>query len=140
MTKQEIKKRLLSAVKNDPNSADIKYVALFGSYVNGTPQEDSDIDVLIDFYPQSIVGLFKYIDIQENLSKALGKKVDLLTPQAISKYFRNQVLQKAEVVYEGWMRNVLIHEYFGVNLKVVWDTCKNDIPALKTFIEKVLND
>jgi len=101
MTKQEIKKRLLSAVKNDPNSADIKYVALFGSYVNGTPQEDSDIDVLIDFYPQSIVGLFKYIDIQENLSKALGKKVDLLTPQAISKYFRNQVLQKAEVVYEG---------------------------------------
>ena len=101
MTKQEIKKRLLSAVKNDPNSADIKYVALFGSYVNGTPQEDSDIDVLIDFYPQSIVGLFKYIDIQENLSKALGKKVDLLTPQAISKYFRNQVLQEAEVVYEG---------------------------------------
>ena len=101
MTKQEIKKRLLTAVTNDPNSADIKYVALFGSYVNGTPQEDSDIDVLIDFYPQSIVGLFKYIDIQENLSKALGKKVDLLTPQAISKYFRDQVLQEAEVVYEG---------------------------------------
>jgi predicted nucleotidyltransferase len=101
MTKQEIKKRLLSAVKNDPNSADIRYVALFGSYVNGTPREDSDIDVLIDFYPQSIVGLFKYVDIQQNLSKALGKKVDLLTPQAISKYFRNQVLQEAEVVYEG---------------------------------------
>jgi len=38
------------------------------------------------------------------------------------------------------MRNVLIHEYFGVNLKVLWDTCKNDIPALKTFIQKVLND
>lgn len=101
MTKQEIKKRLLAAVKNDPNSMDIKYVALFGSYVNGTPREDSDIDVLIDFYPQSIVGLFKYIDIQENLSNALGKKVDLLTPQAISKYFKNQVLQEAEVVYEG---------------------------------------
>ena len=101
MTKQKIKQRLLTAVKNDPNSADIKYVALFGSYVNGTPREDSDIDVLIDFYPQSIVGLFKYIDIQENLSQALGKKVDLLTPQAISKYFRNRVLQEAEVVYEG---------------------------------------
>jgi len=38
------------------------------------------------------------------------------------------------------MRNVLIHEYFGVNLKVVWDTCKNDMPPLKTFIEKVLNE
>lgn len=53
MTKQEIKKRLFTAAKNDPNSADIKYVALFGSYVNGNPREDSDIDVLIEFYPQA---------------------------------------------------------------------------------------
>ena len=36
------------------------------------------------------------------------------------------------------MRNVLIHEYFGVNLKVVWDTCKNDMPALKSFVAKLL--
>ncbi|MBN2182728.1 MAG: DUF86 domain-containing protein [Sedimentisphaerales bacterium] len=34
------------------------------------------------------------------------------------------------------MRNVLIHEYFGVNLKVVWDTCKSDMPVLTTFIKK----
>jgi predicted nucleotidyltransferase len=101
MTKQEIKERLSAAVRNDPNSADIKYVALFGSYVNGTPREDSDIDVLIDFHPQAVVGLFKYVDIQQNLSNALGKKVDLLTPQAISKYFKEQVLQEAEPIYEG---------------------------------------
>ena len=36
------------------------------------------------------------------------------------------------------MRNVLIHEYFGVNLKVVWDTCKNDIIILRTFIKEEL--
>jgi len=36
------------------------------------------------------------------------------------------------------MRNFLIHEYFGVNKKVVWDTCKNDIPELKAFIKKIL--
>ena len=101
MTKKEIKERLLKAVRNDPNSADIKYVALFGSYVNGTPREDSDIDVLIDFNPQAVVGLFKYVDIQQHLSNALGKKVDLLTPQAISKYFKDQVLEEAELVYEG---------------------------------------
>ena len=101
MTKEKIKELLLAAVKNNPNFADIKYVALFGSYVNGSPRDNSDIDVLIDFYPQAIVGLFKYIDIQQNLSKALGRNVDLLTPPAISKYFRNQVLQEAELVYEG---------------------------------------
>ena len=38
------------------------------------------------------------------------------------------------------MRNFLIHEYFGVNTKVVWDTCKNDVPALKSFIEAMLNE
>lgn len=38
------------------------------------------------------------------------------------------------------MRNFLIHQYFGVNIKVVWDTCKNDIPALKTFIESILKE
>jgi uncharacterized protein with HEPN domain len=36
------------------------------------------------------------------------------------------------------MRNFLIHEYFGVNTKIVWDTCKNDLPVLKRFISTVL--
>lgn len=37
------------------------------------------------------------------------------------------------------MRNFLIHEYFGVNTKVVWDTCKNDLPSLKGFIAAILD-
>ena len=36
------------------------------------------------------------------------------------------------------MRNFLIHEYFGVDTKVVWDTCKNDLPGLKEFISNAL--
>ena len=36
------------------------------------------------------------------------------------------------------MRNVLIHEYFGVDKKVVWDTCKEDLPGLKEIIEETL--
>jgi len=39
-----------------------------------------------------------------------------------------------------FLKLLLIHEYFGINLKVVWDTCQNDIPLLKSFIEKVLTD
>ncbi|HNY78640.1 MAG: DUF86 domain-containing protein [Sedimentisphaerales bacterium] len=38
------------------------------------------------------------------------------------------------------MRNVLIHEYFGVVLKVVWDTCRSNLPILKGFIQRVLAD
>lgn len=36
------------------------------------------------------------------------------------------------------MRNVLIHQYFGVNLKVVWDTCRSNLPQLKSFVKSRL--
>jgi len=36
------------------------------------------------------------------------------------------------------MRNILIHEYFGVNLKVVWDTSHSNLPQLKAFVQNVL--
>ncbi len=35
-------------------------------------------------------------------------------------------------------RNVLIHQYFGVNLKVVWDTCRSNLPQLKSFVQSRL--
>lgn len=37
------------------------------------------------------------------------------------------------------MRNILTHEYFGVNTKIVWDTCKVDLPKLKEIIEEYFN-
>ncbi|OQY04977.1 MAG: hypothetical protein B6I25_06315 [Planctomycetales bacterium 4572_13] len=33
------------------------------------------------------------------------------------------------------MRNFLVHEYFGVNVKVVWDTCRNSLPKLHKTIK-----
>ena len=38
------------------------------------------------------------------------------------------------------MRNILIHEYFGVSLKVVWDTTHSNLPQLKAFIQNTLAD
>jgi uncharacterized protein with HEPN domain len=35
------------------------------------------------------------------------------------------------------MRNKLIHEYFGVNLRVVWDTVEKDIPNIKPFFQEI---
>ena len=100
MDKQEIKGKLLEAVKSDAHRNDIKTVAIFGSYVTGQPSEDSDIDVLIDFEPNAVIGFFALSDIKDHFESFLKKPVDLLTPQAISKYFRNEVLAQAEYVYE----------------------------------------
>ena len=99
MVKEELTARLRSAIEENPYRADIKFVALFGSHVHGTATDDSDIDVLIDFDPNATIGLFEFIEIQDQLSETLGRKVDLLTPEALSKYFRNEVLNEAEPVY-----------------------------------------
>jgi len=38
------------------------------------------------------------------------------------------------------MRNFIIHEYFGVDLKIVWDTIKEDLPGFKESIKKLLEN
>ena len=100
MDKEKIKKTLLEAVRNSQHFESIKSVAIFGSYVNGTPSSESDIDVLIDFEPSAVIGFFALSDIKNNFESFLKKSVDLLTPAAISKYFRDEVINQAETVYE----------------------------------------
>jgi len=36
------------------------------------------------------------------------------------------------------IRNKIVHEYFNVNYAIVWDTVKDDLPALKKAIERVV--
>jgi uncharacterized protein with HEPN domain len=38
------------------------------------------------------------------------------------------------------MRNKLIHDYFGVDLRVVWKTLQNDLPPLKTAIDQIIRE
>ncbi len=38
------------------------------------------------------------------------------------------------------MRDKVIHEYFGVDLKRVWNTVNNDLPELKPLFEKILEE
>lgn len=100
MNKEEIKKALKEAARHDPNKNAIVRVLLFGSYAYGNPRPDSDVDVLVEFSPQYPIGFFKFFDTQENFEKYVGKKIDLLTPESLSHYFRDDVLAKAETVYE----------------------------------------
>jgi hypothetical protein len=100
MTKETIKYQLQQALKTVPHKETIKSVALFGSYINGQPTEDSDVDVLIDLLPEVSVGFFAYCDIQNYLSDAIGRKIDLVTPQALSRFIRDSVLGQAEIIYE----------------------------------------
>ena len=66
---------------------------LFGSVLHGDDREDSDIDILVDALPGAT--LFHLGGLQMDLQDLLGVKVDLRTPEELSKYFRNEVLAEA---------------------------------------------
>jgi len=58
------------------------------------------VDVLVQFEPGATPG-FGFFGIQEELSVLLGRKVDLNTPGFLSKYFREDVMREAEVLYDA---------------------------------------
>jgi predicted nucleotidyltransferase len=77
----------------------IRRLSLFGSALRGDAGPDSDIDFLIEFHPDHIPGLIKLAGMEIELSEILGRKVDLRTPQDLSHYFRQEVLNSAELQY-----------------------------------------
>ena len=78
----------------------IRRLAVFGSALRPDFDETSDIDILVEFEPDHAPGLFGLARMERELSALLGRrKVDLRTPDDLSRYFRQQVLQEAEVQY-----------------------------------------
>ena len=80
----------------------IKKFAYFGSVLRDDFRSDSDIDVLVEFdHNKHPIGLFEVVRMELELSDIIGRKVDLRTPQDLSRYFRDKVVVEAEVQYEG---------------------------------------
>ena len=79
----------------------IRKLALFGSVLRDDFRPDSDVDVLVEFEPGHVPGFFGLYDMEEELSTLFGgrRKVDLRTPQDLSRYFRDEVLAHAQVQY-----------------------------------------
>ncbi|HEY2446824.1 MAG TPA: nucleotidyltransferase domain-containing protein [Rhizomicrobium sp.] len=78
----------------------IRRLSLFGSVLKGTDRPDSDVDFLVEFVRESEPGLLGLATIEMEFSKLLGdRRVDLRTPQDLSKHFRSQVLRTALVQY-----------------------------------------
>ena len=78
----------------------IRKLAFFGSVLRPDFRPESDVDVLVEFEPESKVGFFELYDLEQELSQILGgRKVDLNTPQCLSIYFREQALTEAQVEY-----------------------------------------
>ena len=75
-------------------------LALFGSVLDGRERPDSDIDLLVDFEPGAEPGLLALAGMETELSGLLGgRRVDLRTANDLSRYFRDDVVRRAEVQF-----------------------------------------
>lgn len=101
MEKEQIKKQVFDAIERDPAKDIIRRAYLFGSYLHGTPKNSSDVDILVEFQPSAKIGLFGFVRLQRRISDSIGRKVDLLTPASLSKFFREKITSEAEIIYEG---------------------------------------
>jgi len=81
----------------------IAELALFGSVLGDDFHPDSDVDVLISFHPEARHTLFDMVQMQEELERLFGRKVDLVSRRGIEtsrNYIRRRaILESAEVVY-----------------------------------------
>jgi len=73
----------------------VKEIGVFGSYVKGEQKKVSDIDILVEF--EEPIGLFDFMDLEENLSTLLGTKVDLVSKKALKPRIGEHILK--EVIY-----------------------------------------
>jgi predicted nucleotidyltransferase len=81
----------------------VKELAVFGSLLTDDFDAESDIDILVEFKDDSRLGFFEMADMQDELEKFLGKKVDLVSKKGIqiSKNYlrRNAILDSVKVLY-----------------------------------------
>ncbi len=59
----------------------------------------SDIDVLVSFDPEAPIGFVALSELQRGLTRAFGRKVDLVPKDGLKPAIREQILAQAEVIY-----------------------------------------
>ena len=79
-TLSEIKEILRKHKKELKEKYKVKSIAIFGSYARGEQTEESDIDIMVEFYEP--IGL-KIVDLKDYLESILNVKVDLITKNSI---------------------------------------------------------
>ena len=71
---------------------------LFGSYISGTADSQSDIDILVDLDYSQKIGL-QFIQMKIDLEKLLNTKVDLVSSKGLSKYIKPLIDSEKLLIY-----------------------------------------
>ncbi len=106
-TKRAItRESILEYLQDQKEELALKYrvnkLALFGSYARGEESEGSDIDLLIDFQPDTPNLYDKKHEIKVLFESKFGRKVDLCSEKYVKPYFKSQILRSALYVWKGY--------------------------------------
>ncbi|MDQ7024159.1 MAG: nucleotidyltransferase domain-containing protein [Anaerolineae bacterium] len=90
----------IEAIQTYCEKQPIQRLSLFGSVLRDDFTRASDIDMLVDYMPNSGMTLFDMAQQEYDLTDIIGRKVDLRTPNELSKYFRQKVINLAVLIYD----------------------------------------
>ena len=96
-TLDEIKKILKRHEKELKERYGIKEIGIFGSHLRGEAKEGSDLDILIEFKPDTKISLLEFVELENYLSDLLGIKVDLVEKSTLKARIGKEIL--GEVVF-----------------------------------------
>lgn len=86
----------LKALKPRFSQMGLKRVRVFGSVARGDERPDSDLDLLLEFDGNPT--LFDIMDVQQEIEKNVGRKVDIVTPGALHAALKDRILREARDV------------------------------------------
>ena len=88
---------LVEGAQSEIRALGVVRLALFGSVLRGEAQPDSDVDILVQFAPGSKT-FDRFIALSELLETRLGRRVDLVTTEALSPFLGPHILAEAQDV------------------------------------------
>ena len=94
MNRTEVIKKL-ALFKDELKQFSVKDLYLFGSYAREEADEQSDLDILVEFEPGAQIGLFEFARLRRRLCELLGREVDLVTRDATRPEMKDQILREA---------------------------------------------
>jgi predicted nucleotidyltransferase len=91
---------LLSEHEDELRRLGVRRYALFGSFTRELQQPESDIDLLVEFAPGKKT-FDNFMELAFFLEDLFGRKVDLVTPEALSPHIGPHILREAEYANVG---------------------------------------
>lgn len=102
-TKVHSKQEILNSINESKvaiSAFAVKSIGLFGSFVKNSATDSSDVDLLFDFMPNK-KSFDNFMDLAFYLEDLFGRKVEIITPQSLSKHIGPHILKEVEIVYQS---------------------------------------